>query len=201
MMEHAMFFVMLMPGAELDGPRRQAEEFQRLFAHQLEQSQGIRADNYVAFNRSTIDLARRFSDYKKSMREQQAAGKIHSLVWPLFFQHTAREADRFATRLDLYNRRTIELDRAEVVDFWSKTMGEHSGFIAHLLDPDEMLLIDQANKLERTFLSQSFRQVPGDEVHEGSQRGARLQDCRRERHLRGQDQIDHPAAAGIPCAP
>src|SRR5438105_123777 len=116
MMEHAMFFVMLMPGAELDGPRRQAEEFQRLFAHQLEQSQGIRADNYVAFNRSTIDLARRFSDYKKSMREQQAAGKIHSLVWPLFFQHTAREADRFATRLDLYNRRTVELDRSAVVE-------------------------------------------------------------------------------------
>ena len=164
MMEHSMFFVMLMPGPELDGPRRQAEEFQRLFARQLEMSRGIRADNYVAFNRSTIDLAKRLSEYKKTMREQQASGKIHSLVWPLFFQHTAREADRFATRLDLYNRRQIELDRPEVIDFWSKTMGEHSGFIAHLLDPDEQLLIEQATRMEKSFRSQTFRQIPGDEV-------------------------------------
>lgn len=62
MMEHSMFFVQLMPGPELDGPRRQAEEFQRLFARQLEMSRGIRPDNYVAFNRSTIDLAKRLSD-------------------------------------------------------------------------------------------------------------------------------------------
>lgn len=164
MMEHAMFFVMLMPGPELEGPRRQAEEFQRVFRRQLEMSPGIRPDNFVAFNRSTIALARRFSDYKKTLREQQATGKVRSLVWPLFFQHTAREADRFATRLDLYNRRQIELDRREVVDFWSKTMGEHSGFIAHLLDPDERLLIDQATKLERSFRSETFRNVPGDDV-------------------------------------
>jgi hypothetical protein len=153
MMEHAMFFVMLMPGPELAGPRGQAEEFQRLFARQLDLSRSIRPDNLVAFNRSSIDLARRFSDYKKTMREQQATGKIRSLVWPLFFTHTAREADRFAARLDLYNRRQIELDRREVVQFWGTTMGEHSAFIAHLLDPEEKALIAQATQMERTFLS------------------------------------------------
>jgi hypothetical protein len=164
MMEHAMFFQMLMPGPELDGPRKQAEEFQRLFAQQLEQSAGIRADNYVAFNQRSMDLAKRISDYKKTMREQQAQGKMRSLVWPLFFEHTAREADRFAARLALYNRRQIEFDRAEVVDFWSKTMGEHSGFIAHLLDPDERLLIDQATKLQKAFLDRGFRRVGDDAV-------------------------------------
>jgi hypothetical protein len=164
MMEHAMFFVQLMPGPELDGPRKQAEEFQRLFARQLEQSRGLRPDNFVAFNQSSIGLAKRFADWKKTMREAQATGKMRSLVWPLFFTHTAREADRFATRLELYNRRQIELQRGEVVDFWSKTMGEHSGFIAHLLDPDERLLIDQATKLERAFLDKGFRQVSSDNV-------------------------------------
>ena len=164
MMEHAMFFVQLMPGPELDGQRKQAEEFQRLFARQLEQSRGLRPDNFVAFNQSSIGLARRFADWKKTMREAQATGKMRSLVWPLFFTHTAREADRFATRLELYNRRQIELQRGEVVDFWSKTMGEHSGFIAHLLDPDERLLIDQATKLERAFLDKGFRQVSSDNV-------------------------------------
>ena len=164
MMEHAMFFVMLMPGPELDAPRRQAEEFQRLFTRQLDLSRSIRPDNFAAFNRTSIDLAKRFSDYKKTMREQQASGKMRSLVWPLFFQHTAREADRFATRLDMYNRGRVEFDRREVVDFWSKTMGEHSGFIAHLLDPDERLLIDQASKMERSFLRTGFRDVPGDDA-------------------------------------
>jgi hypothetical protein len=164
MMEHAMFFVMLMPGPELAGPRGQAEEFQRLFTRQLEQSRGLRADNFMAFNRSSIDLVKRFSNYKKTMREQQATGKIHSLVWPLFFTHTAREADRFAARLDLYNRRQIELDRREVVQFWGTTMGEHSAFIAHLLDPEEKLLIEQATRLERTFLQTGVRNVPGDDV-------------------------------------
>jgi hypothetical protein len=164
MMEHALFFTMLMPGRELDEPRRQAEEFQRLFAAQLKQSSAIDASNYVAFNQRSIDLAKRFGDYKKTMREQQANAKIRSLVWPLFFEHTAREADRFAARLALYNKRQIELDRAEVVDFWSKTMGEHSGFIAHLLDPTERLLISQAQKLENSFLREGFKQVRGDEV-------------------------------------
>lgn len=164
MMEHALFFQMLMPGPELNGPRRQAEEFTRLFAQQFQRSHGIDAGNYVSFNQGTIDLAKRFSDYKKTMREAQASGKLRTLVWPLFFQHTAREADRFATRLGMYNRREIAYERAEVVDFWAKTMGEHSGFIAHLLDPDERLLIDQASKLERAFLAEEFRNVPGDDV-------------------------------------
>jgi hypothetical protein len=164
MMEHAMFFVMLMPGPELARPRAQAEEFQRLFTRQLELSPAIRPDNVVAFNRSSIDLAKRFSDYKKTMREQQATGKMHSLVWPLFFTHTAREADRFAMRLDLYNRRQIELDRREVVQFWGTTMGEHSAFIAHLLDPEEKALIEKATQMERTFLSPRMQSAPGGEV-------------------------------------
>jgi hypothetical protein len=164
MMEHAIFFQVLMPGPELDGPRRQAEEFTRLFAQQFERSRGVTAENYVQFNRTTIDLARRFSDYKKNLQEQQATGRVRTLVWPLFFKHTAREADRFATRLDLYSKRQIEFDRSEVVEFWSATMGEHSGFIAHLLDPDERLLIDQATKLEKAFLDKGFRQVSGDDV-------------------------------------
>lgn len=164
MMEHVMFFVQLMPGPELDRPRRQAQEFQRLFARQLELSRDIKPDNFVAFNRASIDLAKRVSDYKKTMREQQASGKMRSLVWPLFFTHTAREADRFAARLELYNRRQIELDRREVVQFWGATMGEHSAFIAHLLDPDEKLLIEQANRLERTFRHTGPRDVAGDDI-------------------------------------
>ncbi|MBA3777566.1 MAG: DUF2935 domain-containing protein [Betaproteobacteria bacterium] len=164
LMEHMIFFQMMMPGPELDGPRRQAAEFQRLLAIQVKESSAIDASNYVAFNRRSIDLAKRVSGYKKIMGEQQAEGKMRSLVWTQFFEHTAREADRLAARLALYNRREIDDDRADLIDFWSKTMGEHSGFIAHLLEPTERLLIDQASKLENAFLREGFKQVPGDDV-------------------------------------
>jgi hypothetical protein len=116
----------------------------------------------MAFNQRSIALAKRASDYKKTMQERQASGKIRTLVWPSFFEHTANEADRFAARLGLYNRKQIEYDRAEVLDFWWKTMGEHAGFIAQLLDPDERLLIDQARKLEKAFLDGNMRQVGDD---------------------------------------
>jgi hypothetical protein len=169
MMEHAMFIAMLMPGRELDALRSQAEDFQGLFARQLELAPGIRPDNYTAFNRRSIDLAKRIGDFKKTVREQQLQAKVRTLVWPLFFEHTAREADRFAARLEQYNRREIEYDRAEVVDFWSKTMGEHSGFIAHMLDPEERLLISQARKLEDAFLRGGLRNVRGDAVMKAAQ--------------------------------
>jgi hypothetical protein len=164
LMEHAQFFAMLMEGPETVAEKRQAEDFQRIFAELLRQSGGVTRENYVAFNNRTIDQARRFSDWKKTQEQRQAAGQLHSLVFPLFFHHTAREADRFSARLSQYNRGSIELDRGEVVDFWSKTMGEHSGFIVQLLDPNEVLLIDQAKKLEDSFLRERFRNVPGDDV-------------------------------------
>lgn len=164
MMEHAMFIAMLMPGREVDGLRRQAEEFQRLFAQQLKMASGIQPDNYVAFNRRSIDLAKRISDFKKTTRQQQLDAKVRTLVWPLFFEHTAREADRFIACLEQYNRRQIEYDRSEVVEFWSTTMGEHSGFIAHMLDPEERLLITQANRLEEAFLRGGLRNAGGDAV-------------------------------------
>jgi hypothetical protein len=161
LMEHALFFTQLMPGRELEAPRRQAEEFNRLFAQQFEQSRALDAGNYVAFNQRSIDNARRFSDWKKEMKERQESGKLMSLVWPLFFEHTAREADRFGGRLALYSRRQIEFDRREVVDFWSKTMGEHSAFIAHLLDPQERLLIEQAERLHKAFENPSALRATG----------------------------------------
>jgi hypothetical protein len=169
MMEHAMFFVMLMPGPDLQGPRSQAQQFQNLFSDQLMRSRAIDAGNYVAHNQRSIDLARRFSDYKHEMRERQERGNLQSLVWPLFFVHTAREADRFAARLGMYSRGGIEFERPEVVDFWSKIMSEHSAFIAHLLDPQEKMLITQATQMENRFANPAALRGPGDPVMEAAE--------------------------------
>jgi hypothetical protein len=91
------------------------------------------------------------------MEERQKSGKARTLAFPLFYHHTAREADRYAARLEQFNRGSIELDRGEVVDFWAKTMGEHSGFIGHLVDPMELTLRQQAKRLEDTLLREGAR--------------------------------------------
>ena len=146
MMEHALFFALLMPGDDLRNERAQAQAFQQRFASHLTRLRGESTDksSYVALNRATTDVVRPFIDFKQKMQEAQTAGRLHSLVWPLFFEHTAREAERFVSRLDRFSRGETESDRSEVVQFWSLIMAEHADFIAHLLDPEERDLIRKA---------------------------------------------------------
>ena len=153
LMEHAKFFVMLMPGPELAGPRGQAEQFQQTFAGQLEKARTASFDrgNYAAFNRSTVELVKPYADFKHKMRDEQAAGRLQSLVWPSFFEHTAREAERFARRLDQFSRGDTSTDMKEAAEFWTIIMGEHADFIAHLLDPEENALIQKAMQTSDAF--------------------------------------------------
>src|ERR687894_2055431 len=161
MMEHAKFFVMLMPGPELAAPRGQAERFQQTFAGQLEKARTASLDraNLAAFNRSTVELVKPYADFKHRMRDEQAAGRLQSLVWPAFFEHTAREADRFARRLEQFSRGDTSTDMKEAAEFWTIIMGEHADFIAHLLDPEENALIQKAMQTGSAF-RQMHRNVP-----------------------------------------
>ncbi len=153
MMEHAKFFVMLMPGPELAAARGRAEQFQQTFAGQLEKTRAASLDrgNYVAFNRSTVELVKPYADFKHKMRDEQASGRLRSLVWPAFFEHTGREAERFARRLDQFSRGDTSTDMKEAAEFWTIIMGEHADFIAHLLDPEENALIQKAMQTSDAF--------------------------------------------------
>ena len=165
MMEHSKFMVNMMPGPELASQRAIAQRYQQAFANQLANSRNINAANYRAFNQTTIDLARRLRDQKLAWQAQQEAGQLRSLVWPVFFHHMAREADRFSNRLEMYSAGNIEFERPEVVDFWSKTMSEHAGMIAHLLDPQERPLIVMAVAMQDKFANPVALQAgPGDPV-------------------------------------
>jgi len=161
LMEHAKFFVMLMPGPELAGPRAQAEQFQQTFAGQLEKARtaSLERSNYAAFNRSTVELVKPYVDFKRKMRDEQAAGRLMSLVWPAFFEHTAREAERFSKRLDQFSRGDTAIDMKEAAEFWTIIMGEHADFIAHLLDPEENALIQKAMQTSAAF-RQMHKSVP-----------------------------------------
>lgn len=153
LMEHAMFFAMLMPGPELSGPRSEAEQFQQQFASHLAKLRSSRLDrgNYVAFNNTTLGLANGLINYKLRMEEAQTAGRIRSLSWPTFFAHTRNEALRFTRRLAQLNAGNAEFDRREVVPFWADKMEEHALFVSHLLDPTERTLKGAAEAAARNF--------------------------------------------------
>lgn len=152
-MEHAKFFIMLMPGAELNRERGEAERFQKTFASQLAKSKTARLDrgNYAAFNRSTVEMVKPFVEWQRKMSDLQASGKLRSLVWSTFFDHTALEAERFARRLEQFSRGDTSTDMKEAAGFWTQIMGEHADFIAHLLDPAERDLIMKAMQTGDTF--------------------------------------------------
>ena len=159
LMEHARFFVMLMPGPELSDVRTQAEQFQADFADRFEKTRTAKLDsgNFAAFNHSTIELVKPFIDFKARMAAEQASGRLQSLVWASFFDHTLREAERFTGRLTQFSRGDVAISFSEASSFWTTIMGEHAGFIAHLLDPEEHELITKA--LET---SDGFRKLHAD---------------------------------------
>jgi hypothetical protein len=170
MMEHANLFATLMPSAALTAERAQAENFQRSFEGHLGRAKSATLDrnNYAAFNRTTIELIKPFVDYKQRMLEAQNSGKMRSLVFPLFFDHTAREAQRAINRLAKLAAGDVSIGYAETVDFWSAVMSDHSQFIAHLLDPQEQELISQALDASAVFqgfkLGNHARPLPGGEI-------------------------------------
>ena len=92
LMEHAQFFVMLMPGNELAQPRAEAERFKATFAQQFDRARMAHIDrtNYEQLNRQTVELVKPFVAWKHRMGEAQARGRIRSLVWPDFFAHGPR---------------------------------------------------------------------------------------------------------------
>jgi hypothetical protein len=161
LMEHAKFFIMLMPGPDLAAVRGQAEQFQQTFAGQLEKTRAASLDRstYAAFNRSTVELVKPYADFKHKMRDEQASGRLQSLVWASFFEHTGREAERFARRLDQFSRGDTSIDMKEAAEFWTIIMGEHADFIAHLLDPEESALIQKAMQTSNAF-RQMHKSVP-----------------------------------------
>jgi hypothetical protein len=158
MMEHAWFFATLMPGADLSAQRGEAEKFQRAFQTQYDRAKSTPMDraNYAAFNRSTVEALKPFIDYKRRMLEAQNSGKLRSLVYPMFFEHTAREAEHALRRFERLATGDIALSYADVIDFWSEDISDHTALIAHMLDPQEQDFISQA--LDSSAVFKGFNQ-------------------------------------------
>ncbi|HEX7167341.1 MAG TPA: DUF2935 domain-containing protein [Acidimicrobiales bacterium] len=147
MSEHAQFFALLMPPELAAAPRQQALDFAVQFAelHATIDAAGPPEPAEVpAFCNTAIEAIKPFIEYKATLGDAQRDGSLRSLVWPLFFDHTRHEAERWSRRLGQLAAGESGFDRREVVPFWANIMDEHCRFVAHLLDPDEYKLIETA---------------------------------------------------------
>jgi len=154
MAEHALFFALLMPPEVAATERAEAQKFHQVFTEigKKIDAMGIIASNDLKpFAEHLVEQIKPFIDYKYRMGEAQSTGKLRSLVWPLFFDHTRREAERWSSRLMQISRSESEFDRKEVSIFWTEIFDDHSEFISHLLDPTEKSLITSADSFAKTF--------------------------------------------------
>ena len=154
MAEHAFFFALLMPPELAAQERADAQRFHKTFTALLErikESGPPDPSSLKPFAAGVVEEIRPFIEYKARLGEAQTDGSLRSLVWPMFFDHTRREAERWTRRLEQVALGESEFDKKEVSHFWTEIMDEHARFVAHLLDPDEFELIETCMKTSRVF--------------------------------------------------
>jgi Domain of unknown function (DUF2935) len=154
MAEHALFFALLMPEELAKEERAEALGFYREFGdlhRTIARSAPPERSSVKTYLGRIRDRMMPLIEYKGRLGDAQRSGKLRSLVWPLFFDHTKDEAERWNRRFDAVSRGEVEFERKEVVTFWTGIMDEHARFIAHLLDPDEYQLIERALKTAKVF--------------------------------------------------
>lgn len=154
MAEHSLFFALLMPPEVAGEERAEALRFHETFTRlhrQIDANAPPERSELKGFVNNVVEQIKPLIEYKARLGEAQASGKLRSLVWNLFFDHTRHEAERWTRRLDTLAQGESELDRDEVATFWTNIMDEHARFVAHLLDPDEFELIERAMSTSRVF--------------------------------------------------
>ncbi len=153
MAEHAVFFSLLMPPETCGAERQQALKFGERFTKLYNEidSGPPTSSELKSFVARVTEEIKPFIEYKARLGEAQTSGKLRSLVWTLFFDHTRHEAERWTRRLETLAGGESEFDKEEVSTFWTNIMDEHCRFVAHLLDPEEFELIEKAMSASRVF--------------------------------------------------
>ncbi len=154
MAEHGVFFALLMPPEVAMKERKQALEFSEKFTKLNQRIEGMSAPekgDVKKFVQDIIEEIKPFIEYKAELGDAQRSGSLRSLVWPLFFDHTRHEAERWVRRLETLGKGNAEFERKEVATFWNNIMDEHARFVEHLLDPDELELIQKTKDTSDVF--------------------------------------------------
>jgi hypothetical protein len=155
MAEHGLFFALLMPPEVAPKERTEALRFSEGFAELHRRIASTETPpgrgDLGRFTREVIEQIKPFIEWKATMGDAQRNGTLRSLVWPLFFDHTRHEAERWTRRLEQVGNGESAFDKKEVAAFWDNIMDEHARFVAHLLDPDEVELVEKAMDTSKVF--------------------------------------------------
>lgn len=153
MAEHALFFALLMPPETAGEERKEALRFHETFTNLYAQlgTSPPPSGELKSFVGKVTEEIKPFIEYKARLGDAQTSGKLRSLVWTLFFDHTRHEAERWTRRLETLAGGESEFDKEEVSTFWTNIMDEHCRFVAHLLDPEEYELIETCMSTSRVF--------------------------------------------------
>jgi hypothetical protein len=153
MAEHAELFSSMMPAPELAPYRARLGAFAQQFRQRFTATTQVCLDrtSYVAFNEASMELLTGIAALKLELADLQRQGRIHTLVYTTFFEHTAHEAHRIMERLSQLSKGQVAQDPEDVRTFWSDMMGNHAGIIRQLLDPSEAALIAKCNEFAARF--------------------------------------------------
>lgn len=154
MSEHALFLALLLPDELAPEERAEATGFSSSFRRlheRIDRAGPPDPGDVQSFTAEIVEEMAPFIDWKARLGDAQRSGTLRSLSWPLFWDHLRREAERWSRRLMTVGKGESELDRSEVVGFWTTIMDEHARFVAHLLDPDEVELIEEATRASKVF--------------------------------------------------
>lgn len=93
-----------------------------------------------------LPLAKELRDYKIQVLSRLNDGEWIGWIFPTFARHIIMELDYFVDKLN-----GIQYTDHDEILFWNMINGEHAQFAAHLLDPSEQALFEQANNIAEKF--------------------------------------------------
>ncbi len=105
-------------------------------------------------NEQAIALTQQLIAFKTQVLDAMLTCKLFTSNFPLLIDHIRREAIFFVEHLQRLQRRQPVDPTKQLIEekaFWDRIMKEHAQFIAHLLDPTEVALIDKADKFADLF--------------------------------------------------
>jgi hypothetical protein len=113
MAEHALFFALLMPPEVAEKERvdalRFAEKFGDLHSRIAATEGPIERGDLKRYTQDVVEEIKPFIAWKATVGDAQRNGTLRSL-WPLFFDHTKHEAERWTRRLEQLGRGGSEFD-------------------------------------------------------------------------------------------
>lgn len=92
-------------------------------------------------------LAMSLRRFKTRVYDRLRAGEWLGWLFPSFVGHIRNELDYFVAHLN-GSTKNATTNVSDELCIWLKFMSEHAAFAAHLLDPEERLLIRQAEALQ-----------------------------------------------------